>query len=53
MYPSRFPGHEPLHSMGSCSRANRCMTWLGLLTLGLMSVCCVQRTHRRRRASPR
>ncbi|WP_347611254.1 hypothetical protein [Roseateles flavus] len=50
MYSSRFKGHESLQSTGSCSRSNRRLTWLGLLTLSLMGVCCVQRTHRRRKA---
>jgi len=26
------------------------MSWFGLLSLGLLSLCCVQRTHRRRQA---
>ncbi len=29
-------------------RLQRCVTWAGLLVLGLGSACCVWRTHRRR-----
>lgn len=51
MYPSHLQGHEPLQTIGSCSRSGRCLTWLGLLTLSLMGLCSVQRTHRRRKAA--